>query len=308
MNTRDLEAFVAVVETGSIVAASARLNLTQPGVTRRVQSLEQRLGAELLNRQSKPLRPTPAGRQAYELGRRVLRAVDDLVAGAAPGGEVTGELRLGLAPFVSDLALAGPVDRLQAAYPGLTLRISSAWSPALIAQVRASEIDAAAVVVKDDAGPAADLAGDRLGVECVVPVAARSLGVPRPATLADLAQRRWVLSQDGCGFRQALQAIFDRARLPFQVAVEALGSDLQLSLVARGLGIGLVKPGTLATSAYRYAVERLDVVDFRPIVHCWLVHRPPAGRFAAPLALFRQALTEALATEAAADQALASSA
>jgi hypothetical protein len=33
-----------VVETGSIVAASARLNLTQPGVTRRVQSLEQTLG------------------------------------------------------------------------------------------------------------------------------------------------------------------------------------------------------------------------------------------------------------------------
>ena len=39
MNTHDLVAFVAVVETGSIVAASARLNLTQPGVTRRIQNL-----------------------------------------------------------------------------------------------------------------------------------------------------------------------------------------------------------------------------------------------------------------------------
>ncbi len=50
MNTHDLVAFVAVVETGSIVAASARLNLTQPGVTRRIQNLEEMLGAQLLDR------------------------------------------------------------------------------------------------------------------------------------------------------------------------------------------------------------------------------------------------------------------
>ncbi|NLS75577.1 LysR family transcriptional regulator, partial [Bradyrhizobium brasilense] len=41
---------VAVVETGSIVAASARLNLTQPGVTRRIPNLEEMLGAQLLDR------------------------------------------------------------------------------------------------------------------------------------------------------------------------------------------------------------------------------------------------------------------
>jgi DNA-binding transcriptional LysR family regulator len=73
MNTNDLVAFVAVVETGSIVAASARLNLTQPGVTRRVQNLEDMLGVELLDRQSKPLKPTAAGREAYEQGSQVRR-------------------------------------------------------------------------------------------------------------------------------------------------------------------------------------------------------------------------------------------
>ena len=70
MNTHDLVAFVAVVETGSIVAASARLNLTQPGVTRRIQNLEELLGTQLLDRLSKPLKPTSAGHAAYEHGRR----------------------------------------------------------------------------------------------------------------------------------------------------------------------------------------------------------------------------------------------
>ena len=81
MNTRDVEAFLAVVETGSIVAASARLNLTQPGVTRRIQSLELVLGAELLDRESKPLRPTAAGREAYEQGRRLIGVIEDLRSG-----------------------------------------------------------------------------------------------------------------------------------------------------------------------------------------------------------------------------------
>ena len=90
MNIRDLEAFVAVVETGSIVGASARLNLTQPGVTRRIQNLEDGLAAALLDRQSKPLKPTSAGREAYEHGRRVLRSLDDLKAGVSPQGELKG--------------------------------------------------------------------------------------------------------------------------------------------------------------------------------------------------------------------------
>ena len=76
MNTRDLEAFLAVVETGSIVGASARLHLTQPGVSRRIQSLEEQLGVALLDRQSKPLKPTAAGRETYAQGRRMLRVLE----------------------------------------------------------------------------------------------------------------------------------------------------------------------------------------------------------------------------------------
>ncbi|OXH82922.1 LysR family transcriptional regulator, partial [Burkholderia multivorans] len=56
MNTRDLQAFVAVVDSGSMVAAATRLHLTQPGLTRRVQNLETLLGVPLLDRQSKPLK------------------------------------------------------------------------------------------------------------------------------------------------------------------------------------------------------------------------------------------------------------
>ena len=48
MNLGDLKAFVAVAEAGSVNRAAAKLNLTQPAVSRRVQSLEAAIGVALL--------------------------------------------------------------------------------------------------------------------------------------------------------------------------------------------------------------------------------------------------------------------
>src|SRR3569623_1137706 len=119
MNTHDLVAFVAVGESGSIGAAASRLNLTLPGVTRRIQNLEEMLGAQLLDRMSKPLTPTAAGHEAYEQGRRLLRMLDDLKAGVANDGLVRGEFRLGLTTFLSEAGLSGPLAAVRAEFPAL---------------------------------------------------------------------------------------------------------------------------------------------------------------------------------------------
>lgn len=294
MNLRDLEAYVAVVETGSIIGASARLNLTQPGVTRRIQNLEDGLGAVLLDRQSKPLRPTNAGREAYEQGLRVLRSVADLKAGVAPEGEIRGEFRLGIMPYLSEAALAVPLDRLRAAFPELTLRITMGWSPQLLEQTLRNELDATALCLADGLAPPHGLACDDLGPQEVLLVAAPSLQVPRPADLAMLSAYSWVMNANGCGFRAFIRQQFEAAHLHFQVGVEALSADLRLSLVARGHGIGIVTPAALQDSPWRDAVEIIDAPDFRPRVRSWLLHRPPAGRLARPIALFREALLDGL--------------
>jgi DNA-binding transcriptional LysR family regulator len=294
MNTRDIEAFVAVVETGSIVAASARLHLTQPGVTRRIQNLEQTLGTELLFRQSKPLRPTPAGREAYELGRRVLRSVSDLVDSMAPEGELSGEFRVGITPFLAEVAFGEPLDRLRAAFPKLALRLSTGWSPALMPQVDQSGVDVVALFLAEGTEPPPHLVCEPLGSERAIVVAARDAALPKRATLRDLAEHAWILNPGGCGVRNAVRHAFESTRLPFEVAGEALGPDLQLSLVARGLGIALATRAVLAASPYRDTLREVEVADFKPMLHAWLVHRPPAGRLAAPIALLRDSLVESL--------------
>jgi DNA-binding transcriptional LysR family regulator len=231
MNTHDLVAFVAVVETGSIVAASARLNLIQPGVTRKIQNLEELLGAELLDRLSKPLKPTAAGHEAYEQGRRLLRMLDDLKSGVAKDGIVRGEFRLGITPYLSESGLTGPLDILRAEFPALGVRVVSGWSPNQVERVSRNELAAAAICLPDGIAPPEDLVCDDLGSQPVVFVVARETKLPRWASLQDLSRMSWVINQDGCGFRSALKRHFDAAHLPFHVAVEVLDSELRLSLV-----------------------------------------------------------------------------
>lgn len=297
MNTRDLQAYVAVIETGSIVAAALRLHLTQPGITRRVQSLESMLGVELLDRQSKPLKPTFAGRDVYEMGRRVLTSVEDLIDRVSPQAEASGELRLGVPPFLSEAALTTPLDCLRTEFPKLSVRITAAWSPGLMDMLEKNTIDAAAVIVPDGVPPPARFQVHVLGREPALLVAARSLKLPKgELPLATLAQYSWVLNQDGCGLRSAIRLALEAQRQPFNVAVEAFGTELQLSLVARGVGIGITTPSALRRSAFRKQIRILSAPDFDNGMGVWLLHAPglSSGRLAAPLARFRSELADIL--------------
>src|SRR5215831_20232647 len=81
MNLQDIEAFVAVAETGSVNRAAARLNLTQPATTRRIQNFEAAIGAtSLFGRSIKPAVLTSLGSHVLEQCRRVLAAVAELEA------------------------------------------------------------------------------------------------------------------------------------------------------------------------------------------------------------------------------------
>ncbi|HWW08016.1 LysR family transcriptional regulator [Collimonas sp.] len=298
MNTHDIEAFVAVVETGSIVAAATRLHLTQPGISRRVQSLEDRLGVALLERQSKPLKPTAAGREVYQRGRRVLGSVADLLAGVESGSETSGEFRLGIAPFLAELALTQPIDRLRSEFAKLTLRITTGWSPTLLMLLESNAIDAAAVVLPDDVMPPNTLSTHLLSHQMPVIVAQREAPLRKGRlSLPELASQAWVLNQDGCGIRRSIRHTLDAVRLPMVVAVETFGTELQLSLVARGVGIGMVMPGALARSAFRDQLRVLQVPEFKAGVNTWLVHARTPGRLAAPIERLRQDMSEMLEAE-----------
>lgn len=93
----ELATFLAVLETGGFAAAARRLRRSPPAVTRTMAALESRVGARLVERTTRRLAVTDAGRRVAEEARRVLAAYD-AVLGSEQGG-VRGHLRVS-APLV----------------------------------------------------------------------------------------------------------------------------------------------------------------------------------------------------------------
>jgi DNA-binding transcriptional LysR family regulator len=80
----ELSVLVAVVDHGSLVAAARRLRRSPPAVTRALAALESRVGARLVERTTRRLSPTDAGRALAEESRALLEAYDGAISGPSP--------------------------------------------------------------------------------------------------------------------------------------------------------------------------------------------------------------------------------
>lgn len=293
----DIEAFVALAETGSVNRAALRLNLTQPAVTRRIQSFEAAMdGAVLLDRRAKPSILTPEGRRVLEGCRHVLRAVAELKL-TASAGQPSGEVRLGIAHGLAEMALSVPIDALRQRFPAVRPRVTAHWTTWLIEQVRNGGLDCAVGLVTSDHAVPSGLHSTAIGIERVAVVAARDATIVRSPqgnlVVRDLAGSEWILNPHGCGYRAAIQRAFDLSDVPLRIAAEVFGHDLQLSLISRGAGLGLVPRRQLDNGPYRRGLRVLKLDDFDLQATISMLHGPSLGRLAPVVDHFQSQVSEA---------------
>jgi DNA-binding transcriptional LysR family regulator len=130
---REMEVFVAIVDRGSFTGASEKLGMSAPAVSRALNSLEAHLGAQLLVRTTRSVRPTEVGMSYLEACRRVLDVVNDAEANVAarqdnPVGTLTisAPVLFGqrfIAPLVNAYAQRYPDVSVNAVYVDRTTRI-----------------------------------------------------------------------------------------------------------------------------------------------------------------------------------------
>jgi DNA-binding transcriptional LysR family regulator len=110
--------YARVVETGSFSRAAAALGLGQPTASKRIAALEARLGVRLLERSTRRLQPTEAGREFYERCRRLVDEADELESGASRGARsAVGRLRVACPMGFGRLYVVPVVVRFLAAHP-----------------------------------------------------------------------------------------------------------------------------------------------------------------------------------------------
>jgi DNA-binding transcriptional LysR family regulator len=294
MNFTDLEAFVSVLDHGSIVGASAALHLTQSAVTRRIQNLEDALGLALLDRQSRPLQATRAGSETYTFAKPVLSSVRDLKTAVMLNGEPSGELRFGMSRALGDMALVAPIRSVRSQFPKVRLQAFVQWSATLLELAVSGSLDAAVINLPEEQTPPSSLASELIATEPITIVAGKTTKLSQPSTLEELSSQSWVLNPQKCGLRQILETAFRGRGLPLISAVESEGYDLKFALIADGVGLGLVMPQLHRTSPLRKSLKIVKVKDFAPKINIWLLYSKHLGRLTPAVQCLRDSIQASL--------------
>jgi DNA-binding transcriptional LysR family regulator len=296
----NLKAFAAVIDHKSLTKAASRLYLTQSAISRRIQQLEEALGGTLLDRTQRPPSFTALGQRVYEQSLPILRAVDDLMMLARQGAPPTGTLRFGISQAIGDVILADAIERLSREFPTLDVRVRAGWGDWLGPQVAAGDLDAAIVMIPVGDRPEAPLIGWAIATVDVAIVQSRRRPLVRqPVRLTDLANQDWILNPVGCGYRAGLETAMGSNR-SLRVAVDTYGTELQLRMVASGLGLGLAPRSVLRASASRNEIAVVDAAGFDMQLDIWLIHLGEFGNLKRAIEALAATVADGFANYAAA--------
>lgn len=285
MDMEWVEAFVAVAETGSFSQAADSLFLTQSVVSKRIQRLEQELGARLLDRSHRRARLTDAGQRAFAPAQALLRQHRLLKQAARPAGG----LRLALFPVADSYGFLQLVSDFSAAHPDLQLTVEERESAALPALLDGGQFDGAFYRITDPALPpnAVLLCRDEMAL------LACEGAHPSPAGRTPLAQfcdDPFLLLSAGTGLLEpSIQLCRQAGFLPHIRYTGASAANIA-RMVRGGAGVALL----CRRVAQGCAINGLQVLPLTPTLYSRLIFAPSKAGLQNPampalLAFLRQA-------------------
>lgn len=277
-----LALLVAVEEAGSLSAAAHRSGMTQPAASKRLATLERRLGVRLVNRSTRGSTLTEAGTLVAGWATRVLDDLGELVAGVeALRRTRAANLTVAASMTIAEHLLPRWILELRRRSPGLHvgLKVANSTDVAELVRIRAAHIG---FIESPDPMPGLDsdvVAHDRL-VLVVGP------GHPwarrrTPVRAIDLGRVALVSRESGSGTREAAErAIAAHGITPRPPALELGSSTAVRNAVQTGAGPALlsehVVTGDLAAGTLR-AVPTTGLHLTRDLRAVWRHGTTPEG-------------------------------
>jgi DNA-binding transcriptional LysR family regulator len=286
-----MRAFAALAEVGSIQGAATKLCLTQSAVSRQIQRLEDDLRTTLIDRRIKPSRLTPVGLEVLRRCQSILREVAELKASASPEREPSGILRLGIGNVLADDGIVECLHAISQQFRKVTIQVRTDWHHVLIDHVDQGALDMALFPKRPGLTLPRDIDAKNMGVEPLVFVAGREERLPKRVPFRALFDKAWVVKPKGSGTREMLELLLENEGQPLGIAAEVRDESIMLSLIARGLGIGLVTRRSVRRSSQSSKLRTLDVPNLNLSLDIAIVR----GRFLGSLHVAADALEQRLA-------------
>lgn len=235
MDVGDLRVFEVVARLGGMNRAAAELNTVQSNVTARIQALEADIGTVLLERHSRGVSLTQAGRRLLPYADKLVRLLADARCAARDDGVPRGVLTVGSLETTAALHLTPLLTRYAAEYPDVDFILRTGTTCELVSDVLDQRVDGAFVC-----GPIAhpELDEQVMFREELVVLAAP--GVASLNATLEAGEVRLVVLRVGCSYRQILETFLARRGAVVQRQLEFGTLEAIFGCVSAGLGITLL--------------------------------------------------------------------
>ena len=239
MDTRHLEAFRAVVETGSMSAAALLLAKSQPAISNLVSRLEDELGVALFERGRGKLKVTPEALLLYEEARRALGGLERTRQVARDLKSLrSGTLSLASQPGLATYALPPIIARLLQRWPEGTVRFITRSSPMVrdLGRIDAFDIGFAELPIES---PASLIETIEVPCVCMLPPGHPLVDAPviTPALLDGIP---FISLYADHFLHEAIERAFAEASARLRMAVHVEFFGTACALVLEGVGVTLV--------------------------------------------------------------------
>lgn len=264
INLRQVEAFRALMLTGSVTAAANLMGVTQPAVSRLLRDLQDSLNIRLFEKRGTGLVSTAAATALYPEVERSFLGLDRIAAAAEEiRTRRTGMLRIAALPALSNGFLPRFAGGFLMERPALNLSFFGVISPLVIDWVMNAQCDLGFAET-----PLAHAGLPTFRLPPVARVAVLPLGhrLCAKATLRprDFEGETFISLSPGSASRHLIDAVFARHEVRRELRVETSLSEIMCGMVSSGLGVAICDPFTAAEFEPRGVVVRpfLPRIDF----------------------------------------------
>ncbi|MPY78774.1 MAG: LysR family transcriptional regulator [Actinophytocola sp.] len=258
--TPDLESLrllVLVDELGSMGKAAAALGIAQPSASKRLTTLERRLGLVLVDRTRRGSALTPSGRVVCGWAQRVLSELDGLLTGAeALRTRRDAELRVAASMTIAEHLVPTWIGELRKSQPELYVGLRVTNSVNVGELVRNGEVDVG--FVESPSAPSG-LSTKRVATDRLLVVVAPShpFARRRAVSTAELAGEGLVVREPGSGTRETLEQALQRADVGELTPLVELGS----AAAVRGAVIAGTGPAVMSELAVAGDIAEGRLID-----------------------------------------------
>ena len=261
MLLRHAQLFCEVCARRSFSDAARVLAVSQPTVSAAVLQIEKDLGVELLDRSSRPLGITPAGR-LYEAGCRDLlaqiAALEERVREA--GEQLAGAVKVAAIYSVGLLEIRTLVKAFEAAHPNAHVQLEYCHPDEVYERVRTGRADLGLVAFPSDSDEFASTLWQQQPMAVIAPPS-HPLADRSSVSLTELADERFVTLKAGLKTRAYLDDLFAARSVRIDPVGQFDNFDTLRRAVAEGDGISIVPAAIVEKDAALGLIRLVRIVD-----------------------------------------------